>query len=143
MANQMYEWGVKGFIDGPVVDWNGDDFYVVLVDTGVYTVDLVNDRYLSDISSIFGAVVATSDILTGTLVTSAVATEICGEADYTYFTAVSGATCEAMVVYKDTGVAATSPLVCYIDTAVGLPVTPNGGDIQVNFTNNVVFKALL
>ena len=45
------------------------------------------------------------------------------------FTAVSGATINAIVICKDTGTEATSPLIAYIDTATGLPITPNGGDI--------------
>jgi hypothetical protein len=46
------------------------------------------------------------------------------------------------VIYKDTGTAATSPLIAYIDTATGLPVTPNGGDITVTWDNgsNKIFK---
>jgi hypothetical protein len=47
------------------------------------------------------------------------------------FTAVSGDVSEALVIYKDTGTASTSRLIAYIDTATGLAVTPNGGDITV------------
>ena len=39
---------------------------------------------------------------------------------------------EAIVIYVDTGTEATSPLVAFIDTATGLPITPNGGDKQFN-----------
>lgn len=35
----------------------------------------------------------------------------------------------AIVIVKDTGTEATSPLIAYIDTATGLPIAPNGGDI--------------
>ena len=53
-------------------------------------------------------------------------------ADFT-FTAVTGDVSEALIIYIDTGSAATSRLVCYRDTNVtGLPVTPNGGDITVS-----------
>src|SRR5574338_421363 len=46
--------------------------------------------------------------------------------------AVTGDVSEAILVYKDTGVEATSPLIAYIDTvSSGLPVTPNGGDITI------------
>jgi hypothetical protein len=50
-----------------------------------------------------------------------------------------------MVIFVDTGVASTSPLVAYID---GLSVTPNGGNIVVDWddvstingvTGNVIF----
>jgi hypothetical protein len=55
---------------------------------------------------------------------------------------VSGASCESIVVYKDTGSAATSPLVAFFDTATGLPVTPNGGDIIITWDSgaNKIFK---
>ncbi len=58
------------------------------------------------------------------------------------FTSVSGPTIEAIVIYRDTGTEATSPLIAYIDTATGLPITPNGGDIIVTWDNgaNKIFK---
>ena len=42
----------------------------------------------------------------------------------------SGKAANALVIYKDTGSAATSPLIAYID---GFTVTPNGGDITVSW----------
>jgi hypothetical protein len=58
------------------------------------------------------------------------------------FSAVTGDQSEALVIYKDTGSAATSPLIAYIDTATGLPVTPNGADVTVTWDNgsNKIFK---
>lgn len=58
------------------------------------------------------------------------------------FTSVSGPSIEAIVIYVDTGTEATSPLVAFIDTATGLPITPNGGDIIVTWDNGVnkIFK---
>ena len=46
------------------------------------------------------------------------------------------------MLYRDTGVEATSALIAYIDTATGLPITPNGGDIIVNWDNgaNKIFR---
>jgi hypothetical protein len=53
------------------------------------------------------------------------------------FTSVSGSAVASIVVYLDTsGADSTDPLVCYIDTGVtGLPVTPNGGDIKITWSN--------
>ena len=51
----------------------------------------------------------------------------------TVFAAVSGASVESFVVWKDTTVEATSPLMFQFDTAPGLPVTPNGGDITIQW----------
>ena len=47
-----------------------------------------------------------------------------------------------MLIYKDTGDNATSPLIALIDSATGLPITPNGGDIIVVWDNgaNKIFK---
>lgn len=48
--------------------------------------------------------------------------------------AVSGSkTVQALVVYKDTGSAATSPLIAYIDGFTA--VTPSGGNITVTWDN--------
>jgi hypothetical protein len=49
------------------------------------------------------------------------------------FTSVSGATCEALIIFvKNAGANTTWRLVAYLDTNVtGLPVTPNGGNIAV------------
>jgi hypothetical protein len=58
------------------------------------------------------------------------------------FTTVTGDPSEALVIWKDTSNEATSPLIMYIDTATGLGVTPNGGDITVTWDNgaNKIFK---
>lgn len=60
-------------------------------------------------------------------------------ADVTY-TAVSGSQATSIVLYIDTGVAGTSPVVAYIDTGVtNLPVTPNGGDITIQWNASGIF----
>lgn len=132
MANALYDKAREKFLTGSL-DWATDNFKVVLVDTGTYTVDLVNDEFHSDLAGI----VDTSGNLGSKTTTAGVA----DAADVT-FTAVSGNSVEALVIYKDTGVSGTSPLVAYIDTATGLPVTPNGGDITVSWDDgtNKIFK---
>lgn len=134
MANAMYDLGRASFLDGGIA-WSTDNVKAVLVDTGAYTVNLATHQYLSDIAA--GARIATSANLASKTSTAGVA----DAADVT-FTAVTGASIEAVVLYKDTGTASTSNLICYIDTATGLPVTPNGGDITVVWDNasNKIFK---
>jgi hypothetical protein len=56
------------------------------------------------------------------------------------FTAVSGATVEGLGVIKDTGTPSTSNLICFFDTATGLPLTPNGGDVNLTFNASGIFK---
>ena len=65
----------------------------------------------------------------------------CFDAGDATFTAVpSGAAIDCLVVYKDTGTPATSPLLFYID---GFTVTPNGGDVTVQWQNSVPWIAKL
>jgi len=134
MANVLYDKGREGFLDGSI-DWDSDDIRVILIDTDDYSVDLANHDNLDDIPA--GARVATSGALTGKSVTNGVA-----DADDVVFGSVSGDQCEALVIYKHTGNESTSRLIAYIDSATGLPVTPNGGDITVEWDNgsNKIFK---
>lgn len=110
---------------------------LVFVDTGAYTPDLATHNFLSDITA--GARIATSPNLAGKTSTDGVA-----DATDPVVTAVTGATVEIAVIYYDTGVASTSPLICLLDSATvtGLPFTPNGGDVTFQFSNdaNKIFK---
>lgn len=57
------------------------------------------------------------------------------------FTAVTGSQVVSLVIYIDTGSAATSRLVTFLDTNVtGLPVTPNGGDISITWNASGIFQ---
>ena len=134
MANALYDKGRQGFLEGSI-DWDTDTIKVVLIDTADYTVNLATHQYLSDIPA--AARVATSTALSGKTVTNGVA-----DADDLTLSAVSGDPSEALVIYQDTGTEGTSRLIAYIDTATGLPVTPNGGDINVAWDNgsNKIFK---
>lgn len=104
---------------------------VALVDTGVYTYNSADQFY----TSVSSAVVGTPQTIGSKTFTNGVF----DGADVT-FTTVTGASIEALVLYVDTGTAATSPLVAYIDTSVtGLPVTPNGGDISITWNASGIF----
>jgi len=82
------------------------------------------------------ALVGTAQTIANTTVTNGLF-----DGDNVTYTAVSGATVEALVIYIDTGVSTTSRLVAYIDTGVtGLPVTPNGGDITVTWNASGIFQ---
>lgn len=135
MASALYDKGREGFLDGSI-DWDTDDIRAILVDTGAYTVDTAAHDMLDDVAA--GARISVSSALGSKTVTAGVA----DAADVT-FTAVTGASVEAIVLYKHTGTESTSRLICYIDTASsGLPVTPNGGDITIQWDNgaNKIFK---
>lgn len=135
MANALYDKGREGFLDGSI-DWDTDSIKAMLVNTTTYTVNLATHQFVSDVSGI----VARSGALTGKTATAGVA-----NAANVTFTAVTGATVGAVILYKDTGTDATSRLIGYLDTVQGggaLSVTPNGGDITVAWDTgpNKVFK---
>lgn len=134
MANTLYDKAREGFLTGSF-NWSTDTIKVCLVDTNAYTPNFTTHQFLSDISG--SAIIAAGVTLTGKSVTGGAA-----DANNVTFTAVSGAQSEALIIYKDTGSSATSPLIAYIDSATGLPITPNGGDIIVQWDDgaNKIFK---
>ena len=131
MANTLYNKARESFLSGGI-SWSGDTIKAVLVDTGTYTFSQ-SHQFLSSLSGTVGTA--------ATLGTKTVTDGVADAADVTY-TAVSGASVEAIVIYKDTGVAGPSPLIAYSDTATNLPVTPNGGDISITWDSgaNKIFK---
>lgn len=134
MANALYGKGREGFL-GSDIDWDADNIKAVLVDVADYTVSIDTHDNLDDIPS--GARVAIS----GNLASKTITLGVADAADVT-LSAVTGDPCEAIVLFQDTGTESTSRLIGYIDTATGLPVTPNGGDIVISWDNgaNKIFK---
>jgi hypothetical protein len=134
MANALFDKARERYLTG-ALNWGTDTIKAVLVDSGTYTVNLTSHEFLSDIGT--GDRISTSGAFASKTTTGGAA----DAADVT-FSSVTGASIEAIVIYKDTGTDSTSPLIAYIDTATGLPITPNGGDIIVTWDNgpNKIFK---
>ncbi len=99
--------------------------YAALIDTGTYTYSAAHQFY----SSLSGVVGTDQEITSPTTVGGLIDGN-----DVTY-TAVTGASIEAIVLYrKNAGANTTWRLLAYIDTSVtGLPVTPNGGNIAITW----------
>lgn len=55
------------------------------------------------------------------------------DADDLLFASLSGDQVESLILFKDSGVESTSPLWLFWDTATGLPLTPNGADVTVQW----------
>jgi hypothetical protein len=134
MGNALYDKGRQGFLEG-AIHWEQDVIKAVLIDTADYAVDLAHHQFLSDIPA--AGRVATSQALSEKTVTAGVA-----DAADLIFLAVTGDSCEALVLFQDSGNPATSRLIAFIDTATGLPINPNGGNINVIWDNgaNKIFK---
>lgn len=104
---------------------------VALVTAG-YTYNAADQFY----SSVAASVVGTPQTIANKTYTNGVF-----DGDNVSYTAVTGAQVVALVIYIDTGNAATSPLVAFIDTGVtNLPVTPNGGDIAITWSVSGIFS---
>lgn len=134
MANALYDAGRQGFLDGSI-DWDTNDIRLVFVDEADDTIDLAVDDNLDDRAA--ASRVATSGSFASPTTTAGVA----DAADVTV-NAVSGDPFESIDIYKHTGTESTSRLICNIDTATGLPLTPNGGNITVAWDSgsNRIFK---
>jgi hypothetical protein len=132
MANALYpKWKEQLLQFTANNDIEAGTVKVALIDTGTYTYNSA-DQFWSSASS---ASVGTPQTIGSKTYTNGVF----DGADVT-FTAVTGNSVEALIIYIDTGSAATSPLVAYIDTSVtGLPVTPNGGDISITWNASGIF----
>jgi len=133
MANALYGLGRNKFLTGDI-DFVNDTIKSILIDTADYTVSIDVDEFVDDIAA---AAKVSEQALAGNSAALGVA-----DANDTTHSSVTGDTCEAIVLYKDTGTPATSPLIAYIDSATGLPVTPNGGDITIQWDSgaNKIFK---
>lgn len=135
MANAVYPKYKEAILgaaaDSALTGTGTTGLFVALVDTATYTYSAAHEFY----SSLAGIVGTDQEITTVTRTAGTV-----DGADVT-FTAVTGASVEALVLYrKNAGANTTWRLVAYIDTSVtGLPVTPNGGNIAIAFNASGIF----
>ena len=126
MANQLYPKAKEDFLAGNL-NLTGNTITMALVDTDVYTFSSAHeDRADVPNSAVVSEVALTSKTITNGIFDAADAT----------FSTVTGANCEALIIYHtDTqGGNNASRLIAYVDTATGLPILPNGGDITVRFS---------
>jgi hypothetical protein len=141
VANALYDSGRNYFLQASI-NWVADPIRLGLVSISnqptAYVVAIGTDTVYASIPT--GARVGFS---VASLGSKAAASGIADAAD-TLMTAVSGPTVGALVLFRSTATANASdwPLIAYIDTATGLPVGPNGGDITSQWDNgaNKIFK---
>lgn len=121
MAKRIYTEGAQKIFEG-AFNWASDNFDVLLVPSS-YVFD-GTDVFISDLGTITArAVLAGKANADGVL-----------DADDPTFTAVAaGSTIGALVIAKNTGVDATSPLLLYDDTPNGLPYATDGANIALRW----------
>jgi len=123
MTNAFYPNFLEALQDGSInTDMSGGTVKLALIDTGVYTFSAAH-TFLTSLTGIIG---------TAQTLASKTFTDGVFDFDDPTWPSVTGNEAEAFVSYIDTGVAATSRLIHFIDTGqTGMPVTPNGGDITL------------
>ncbi len=133
MANAIYPKWKEAIIQASANSALTGTLKVMLIDLADYTYDST-DEFLSDIAG--ASIVSTSGALAGKTYVNGLF-----DAGNVAFTAVTGDVSEALILFIDTGVSATSRVIAFFDTGVtGLPVTPNGGDINVTFNASGIFQ---
>ena len=125
MANKIYPKWKEAVIQAASNSSLAGTLKVALVDTATY-IYADADEFLTSLSGVVGTAqtIGTKTFVNGTL-----------DGGNVTFTAVTGATVEALVLYLDTGVAGTSRLVAHLDTSV----IPNGGDITITWNASGIF----
>lgn len=141
MPNALFDPGREGFLAGEI-DWDTAAVKVALVRGYTFS---ASHRFVSDVTGAGGTLVATSAALTSKTVTAGVA----DAADVTFTSVASGSAITGIIVFQSSAVtggadvaASAQRLIAWIDTATGLPVTPNGGDITIQWDNaaNRIFR---
>lgn len=123
MACGVYDPVISGLWNGEF-DIAADTYKVILVDLADYTFSAAHE-FLSSVP-------AAARVAEGTLANPAMVGRAFDADDIT-ISGVTGDESEALIIYKDTGVEATSRLIYFSDTGTNLPFTPNGGDLAITW----------
>lgn len=132
----LYDTGRNAFARGDIV-WKasgGSAIKGMLIDSGSYTASQSGHSNLSDVTSSgrIGSAVALTllDPIAG----------VCDAGDISFTGLSSPPTAEALVLYKDTGIEATSTLIAYIDTFTATPAGVDAVDVQWDNGSSKIFK---
>lgn len=150
MATALYDKAREAFASfssaglAAAIDLETDTIRVCLV-KAAYVPDLVNHQFFTSlganvVGNAGGATRGDCPALAGKAVDG---TGLFNATDATISLVPAGAgVCNEVALFKDTGADATSPLICLIDNATGLPVTPGGGNITIEWDNGLflIFK---
>lgn len=127
MPNQLYDTFKEGLLN-KIFDMDTDIIKATLVDTATYTFSAAHDTYgggTPDVPDVEKVAVS------GQLATPTITNGVFDTQDFTWST-VTGDQSEAIILWDDTIAAPPDHLVAYYDQSItGMPVTPNGGDINV------------
>ena len=140
MANALVDSFRNGILGAHAtrVDLDADTISCMFVD-GADDTPTVADDFLSDILSA-GRVPALASC--PTLGTPTIGTVAVGTFDAvdTTFTTLTGDQSEYLILFKNTGTDTTCDMIAIWDTATGLPLTPNGADVTVQWNASGILR---
>lgn len=122
MSDTWYTTG-RALLQAGTLDWTSDPFRVGLVSAFAYKFSVTHE-YLDEIPA--DALLGTGDVTSPTDTSGALSS-----ATVTFSAPASAQTAHAIVVYQWTGDGATSALIAYIDSVIGLPAAPDGGPMSL------------
>jgi hypothetical protein len=133
MPNVLYPKWKEAVIQGGANSSLGGNVVVILVDAADYTYN-ASHQFFTDLP------VAARVAVSSPLASKTYLNGLFDAADITW-ASVSGDQSEIVIIGINTGSDATSRLVAFFDTGVtGLPVTPNSGNIDVQFNAGGIFN---
>lgn len=148
MANGLYNAFRNGVLGGYTAqfDWDANTIRVAFVDTGVHTVDLVNDDFFDDFEADSAEYPAGTYNTAGQTLDSktvgSLGVGVADAADELFSSFSNGSiSVEALILWKELTDSASSPLICWFDSTItGMPFTPSGGDVTISWNGSGIFS---
>jgi hypothetical protein len=140
MANGLFAAYRTGRLSGAGPDLSATTIKAMFVDHADDTPVLASDDFINDILSAARVPAIGTCPSLGTKTLGTVAAGVFDAADTT-FTTLSGDQSESLILFYDSTVESTSTLLAFWDAGVtGLPLTPNGADVQVQWNASGIFS---
>lgn len=140
MANALFTAFRNGQINTTTpVSLSADTIKAMFIDHADDTPAAATDDFIDDILAAARVPAIASAPALASKTIGTVAAGVFDAADTT-FTALTGDASESLILFKDTGAEATSKLIAFWDTATGLPLTPNGGDVVVQWNASGILQ---
>ena len=136
MGKALYDKGRQFCREGALA-WLRANIKVCSIDEADDIPDLANDDFLDDILA------AAREFTSGNFASKSSIDGVADAADLApAFVGASGDAFESITIYRDSGTPGTSELICNIDTAGGLPLIPDGGNIDIAWSSTAdrIFK---
>lgn len=124
MANKFYPKGAQKVLSG-AINFNADTIKAALVPAAYAYSDA--HEFLADLGTVVGIPV--------TLQNKTVAGGVFDADDISFGALAAGSTVKAIALFKDTGNAATSPLLAYYDVVTGFPFSTNGSEVSTPWSD--------